>query len=78
MTFLIAAHDTGLLIFSYFLLEEIGLSLKRNVLHKIKGVLCLVNLLKIKKLRDTPVFDSLTNNKCIKYFMAYLPTLQFT
>merc|ERR1712072_1568077 len=37
-------HDTRLLVFANALLEEIGLSLKRNEFHPIKGILDFIEL----------------------------------
>ena len=48
MGFLIATHNASLLVLSYFLLKEVCLALKRNVLHEIKGIFDFVDLFKIK------------------------------
>ena len=38
LVLLCAGHDTGLLVVTNTLLEEVGLASKRNVLHEVKGV----------------------------------------
>lgn len=40
-----AVHDTSLLVVGDALLEEVGLATERNVLHEVKGVGRLVDLL---------------------------------
>ena len=37
-------HDTSLLVLSYSLLKEISFPLERNVLHKVKWILNIINL----------------------------------